>query len=134
MKRIISLSLLVLSFSAFAADADTSTQPMSDILGVKNIFKCQGVDPLLKQEYSGLITISKNGDVYNLQMDYDTGEKSIGTGILKDRTLSVIFKDANNASNTGVQLYVITDHNKRLEGDWVYLGRNSIGKETCVKK
>jgi hypothetical protein len=117
-----------------AESTSTNNDLKNDLLGIKNVFKCSGVDPLLKQEYSGLITISRNGEVYNLQMDYDTGEKSLGTGILRGHTLSVIFKDANNSSNLGVQLYVITDHNRRLEGDWVYIGKNSIGKEICQKK
>jgi carboxylesterase type B len=104
------------------------------VLEAKNVFKCQGTDPYMKQDYSGLVTISRSGDVYNLQMDYDTGEKAQGTGILHDSELSVVFRDANNPSNMGIQIYKITDRNKKMEGQWAYINKPMIGFETCEKK
>jgi hypothetical protein len=116
----LAILMLCVSGSAFAADFTGS-------------YKCTGSDPYLHENYGGTVVITKDNDVYQLEMDYTTGEKSTGTAIEHgDNTLFVTFQDKENSKNIGLQQYT-KDGNDKMSGNWVYLGHNKIGKESCEK-
>lgn len=71
--------------------------------------------------------------VFQLSMNYETGEKSLGTGFLDNNLLSVVFQDTASADKIGLQHYTYSEATKELKGNWVYLGKDKVGQETCVK-
>jgi hypothetical protein len=97
-------------------------------------YTCKGSDPYLNRHYSGTVSISQQNTVYSLKMDYDTGEHSIGTGGQWDENLmSVVFQNQKNRKNIGLEQYHFSPDHSRIEGFWVYLGKDKLGKEVCTK-
>ncbi len=126
MQKLWSLLLIVffVAPTVFAADADS----------IEGTYKCKGSDPYINKDYTGTVTITKNGKVYNFDMHYYTGEASKGTGLLRNDMLMLVCQDpANVKDSTCIEYYAISKHDKKLVGEWVYLGKNKIGKETCSK-
>ena len=100
------------------------------------VYKCKGIDPYLNDKtYTGTVTVTQQNTVYRLEMDYDTGEKAIGTGGLYDQhLLSVVFQDTTDPKHVGLEQYHFTDDYKTMSGYWVYLGNDKLGKEICDKQ
>ncbi len=97
-------------------------------------YKCVGFDPYLNKNYSGTIRIIPQNTVYRLEMEYDTGEKANGTGGLYDAdTISVVFQDTKDLKKVGLEQYSYAADKTKIEGYWVYLGQDKLGKEVCEK-
>lgn len=98
-------------------------------------YQCKGFDPYLNRGYTGTVVIANQNSVYSLKMEYDTGEKYVGTGGLYDNnTISVVFQDANNLKIVGLERYSYSKAHKAIQGYWVYLGKDKLGKEVCEKE
>jgi hypothetical protein len=118
-------TLLSLSFLSvcFAAPVDFS-----------GTYKCQGFDPYTNQPYKGRIVISQQNTVYHLKMKYDTDEANGTGGLYDNQTISVVFQDINDPKKIGLERYSYSKDHKRIEGYWVYLGQDKLGKEACEKQ
>lgn len=98
-------------------------------------YRCAGFDPYLNKDYSGTVHIVRYNAVYNLLMEYDTGEVARGTaGLWDSSTLAVVFQDLRNLQNIGLERYSFSKDRTRIQGYWVYLGRDKLGKEVCQKQ
>ncbi len=119
---LLAISLFLLSSFTYAA---------AEFLGT---YRCHGYDPYINANYSGTVIVKQQGPVYRLEMDYDTGERSLGTGGQYDPVLmSVVFQDKKNIKNTGLEQYHLSDDKKTMSGYWVYLGDDKLGKESCER-
>lgn len=99
------------------------------------IYKCKGFDPYLGKTYSGTIRIAPQNTVYSIEMTYDTGEKAIGTaGLYDENTISVVFQDTKDLKKVGLERYSYSDDYKKIQGYWVYLGKDKLGEEICEKE
>jgi hypothetical protein len=68
-------------------------------------------------------------------MEYDTGEKSIGTaGIWDNETIAVVFQNTRDPKVVGLERYSYSKDHKKIQGYWVYLGKDKLGKEVCEKE
>jgi hypothetical protein len=117
------LAVVLFSFAStvFAAEA-----------GFEGTYKCKGYDPYANKAYQGTIIVTHKNAVYQLTMDYDSGEKAIGTGGQYDPTLmSVVFQDKENLKHIGLEQYTFTPDRKKIQGYWVYLGEDKLGSEVC---
>ena len=91
-----------------------------------------GFDPHTRESYRGTVVIKENGDVSDIIWHIKPrGPVYQGTGIRRGDTLSVVFRNLNNANEVGVQTYTIQDDT--LAGKWIYLGRNKKGSETLKR-
>jgi len=98
-------------------------------------YKCKGFDPYLNTAYSGKIKIVHYNTVYNLIMKYDTGDTAIGTaGLWDNDTIAVVFQDIKNPKIVGLERYSYTKDHKKIQGYWVYLGKDKLGEEMCEKE
>ncbi|GEM_PF-6123786 len=98
-------------------------------------YRCAGFDPYINKDYSGTVHIVRYNTVYNLLMEYDTGEVARGTaGLWDSATLAVVFQDLKNLQNIGLERYSFSKDRKRIQGYWVYLGKDKLGKEVCEKQ
>lgn len=123
MKRNLLLSVaLLLTTTSFAA---------SEFLGT---YHCTGFDPYLNQNYSGTIVVEQQNAVYKITMKYDTGQiyKATG-GQYNERLLSVVFQDEKDLKVVGLEQYHWIKDKKEMGGFWVYLGKDQLGKEICVR-
>ncbi|MCE3238121.1 MAG: hypothetical protein K0R24_1102 [Gammaproteobacteria bacterium] len=121
--KIFPVFLLFLSLNCFG-------EP--DFAGVYN---CKGFDPYINKVYSGKIQIAHYNTVYNVAMQYDTGEKSIGTaGIWDNETIAVVFQNTHDPKIAGLERYSYSKDHKKIQGYWVYLGKDKLGKEVCEKE
>ncbi len=101
----------------------------------EGVYRCKGFDPYLNREYSGTIKIVHYNTVYNVLMKYDTGEVSRGTaGLWDENTIAVVFQDIKKLENIGLERYTYSKDRKKIEGYWVYLGKDKLGKEVCEKQ
>jgi hypothetical protein len=122
-RLLLSLITLILSSTSFAAGV------------FEGVYKCVGTDPYLEKTYTGTVTITQQNTVYRLNMDYDTGEKALGTGGQYDSTLlSVVFQDTDDLKKVGLEQYKFSKDKKTIQGYWVYLGHDKLGKEVCTKE
>jgi hypothetical protein len=102
--------------------------------GFEGSYHCTGYDPYIKKDYSGTVVISQQNAVYKLTMKYDTGQTYNATGgQYNDELLSVVFQDKKNLKLVGLEQYHLSDDKKTMGGFWVYLGKDMLGKETCIK-
>lgn len=126
------LKLFALSSVAYLSISSAYANP--DFAGV---YRCAGFDPYINKEYKGTVVITPQNTVYDVSMTYDTGEKLVGTAGLYDvDTLSVVFQDPKNLKKVGLEQYRYKDkddHNT-MQGFWVYLGKDKLGKEVCVRQ
>ena len=98
-------------------------------------YKCKGFDPYLNKDYSGTIHIVPQNTVYRLEMIYDTHEKEMGTaGLYDNNTLAVVFQDAKDLKKVGLERYSYSEDHKKIQGYWVYLGKDKLGQEVCEKE
>ena len=124
------LSLLALTSNALATTPATTMPPVFE-----GTYQCKGIDPYLNNKvYQGTVTVKPHNTVYELSMNYDTGESSVGTGgQYGPNLMSVVFKDIKHPDHIGLEQYSLTTDNKVIEGYWVYLGMAKLGKEVCQK-
>jgi hypothetical protein len=107
----------------------------SDITGTYN---CTGNDPTsTPSEFSGKITILKQGSSYSIQeIDPEATAPALTyqeVGILNGNILSIAFQQAQTNS-FGIQAYKISHNGKTLTGPFVYWGKfEEKGTETCEK-
>lgn len=121
--KILSLFLLFWSLTCFG-------EP-----GFEGVYQCKGFDPYLNKAYSGTLRIVPRNTVYDVVMEYDTGEKAVGTaGLWDNETIAVVFQDTNDPKIIGLERYSYSKDHKEIQGYWVYLGKDKLGKEVCVKK
>jgi len=126
------IALLVLGSSAVFAEAS-----------IEGTYKCNGIDPYLNNKaYTGKLVVKAQGNnVYHTIMDYDEGDKKshdsfiyIGVGLFNNNVLSIGFQNKLDMSSVGMQNYTYTATKNQLQGNWVYLEKNKVGHETCVKQ
>lgn len=121
--RLLFLLLFTLSTHSYAA---------SDFIGT---YKCHGFDPYRNKEYSGTVIVRQQNTVYSLDMNYDTGDHDLGTGGQYDPSLmSVVFQDPKNLKSVGLEQYTFSADSKTMSGYWVYLGKDKLGTEVCIKQ
>lgn len=121
--KIFAIFLLLWSVTSFA-------EP-----GFEGTYQCKGFDPYLNRGYSGTVHIVPYNTVYNVIMTYDTGEKARGTAALwDDNTIAVVFQNISNPKVIGLERYSYTKDHKKIQGYWVYLGKDKLGKEICEKR
>ena len=98
-------------------------------------YKCEGYDPYLKTYYKGTLEITPQNTVYQIKMQYDTGEKMIGTaGLYENDTIAVVFQDIKDLKKIGLERYSYAPDRNRIQGYWVYLGKDQLGKEVCERE
>jgi hypothetical protein len=100
-------------------------------------YDVSGNDPYDKMDYSGSLTIKKDKNaVYQTKWVLKEGGKQYrynGTGLsLDDKTISFIYKDSQTGSEEGLQIYMRKDE-QTLEGPFVILDKNLVGKETITQ-
>ena len=98
-------------------------------------YKCHGFDPYLNRSYTGTVIVVPQNTVYRLEMNYDTGEKYLGTaGLYDNNTISVVFQDTKDLKKVGLERYSYSEDRKSIQGYWVYLGKDKLGTEVCEKE
>lgn len=101
----------------------------------EGLFDCQGSDPYLNKNYTGTVVVHQQNSVYRLEMTYDTGENYVGTGAQYNPTLMfVAFQDLKNAHRVGLEQYTLSDDKNTMQGYWVYLKDDKLGKEVCHRR
>lgn len=97
-------------------------------------YKCVGYDPYIKKHYAGTVSIRAQNTVYKILMQYNTGEKLVATGgQYNEQLMSVVFQDPTNLKKVGLEQYTFADNRKKIQGYWVYLGKDKLGSEVCEK-
>jgi hypothetical protein len=97
-------------------------------------YHCEGQDPYLKKHYSGTVTVKHENAVYQLDMDYGTGERSRGTGgQWNPMLMSVVFQDTEHKNHIGLEQYQFNQDKTVMQGYWVYLGYDKLGSEVCKR-
>lgn len=130
--RLISCLLILIPTLSFAADGFQDNVSETAFSGV---YDCKGSDPYLKRDYTGVVTIAQQNSVYRLEMTYDTGDKYVGTGGQYDpKLMFVAFQDIKNPNRVGLEQYTLTDDKSTIQGFWVYLKDDKLGKEVCKRR
>lgn len=93
-------------------------------------YAASGRNPGGEGEYRGDVAIARTGDLYQVVWSIG-GQRHIGTGILRDDVLSVVYQPVGAAP--GVAVYEIGVDGV-LEGTWTSLGGTSVGMERLVPK
>jgi hypothetical protein len=98
-------------------------------------YHCKGHDPYINSNYTGTLVVKQQNAVYNITMQYNTGEKYKATGgQYNNELMSVVFQDTHDLHRVGLEQYRFLDDEKKIGGYWVYLGKDKLGKEICVKQ
>lgn len=98
-------------------------------------YRCTGYDPYLNRDYKGTLEVKPQNTVYRIKMTYDTGEVYNATGgQYNDELMSVVFQDSKNLRRVGLEQYHLSADKKQMGGFWVYLGKDKLGKEICIKE
>ncbi len=126
-QRALSVLLLVFLFfsSSFAADKEAIGQRLVGVYILK------GATPMSTSTYSGNVVIQKAGDTYKLIWNVG-GIGYIGTGILTDDVLSVIYSDSGS-KGYGIAAYKISDKGDSLTGQWTTYNGEQLGTEVMTK-
>jgi hypothetical protein len=99
--------------------------------GLDGSYDATGINALDGTSYSGTVTITRSGDVY--EVTWKVGDSSyIGTGVRVDDVLSVGYTDETK-SWFGVVGYHI-GKGGRLLGTWCTLLGKTVGTETLVRR
>lgn len=109
--------------------ASSASAANADIVGT---YSAEGTNPGGKGGYKATVIVSKTEDTYKIVWDVG-GTVYIGTGIVMDNILSVVYADENKKW-FGVVTYKILDDGERLSGKWCAHGGKLLGKETLKKK
>jgi hypothetical protein len=123
--RLASLYLVIVLAIGFGSGVSVSA---ADIEG---IYSSKGTNPGGKGAYTGSVIISKTKDTYKIV--WSVGGVYIGTGVIVDDILSVVYVDESSKSS-GLVVYKILDNGKKLEGVWCAYSGMVLGKETLEKK
>jgi hypothetical protein len=124
--------LLLIPALSFAEDGFQDNVSETAFAGV---YDCTGTDPYLNTDYTGTVTVKQQNSVYLLDMSYNTGEKYVGTGGQYNPTLMfVAFQDTKNLNRVGLEQYTLSDDKSTIQGFWVYLKEDKLGKEVCKRR
>ena len=101
-------------------------------------YDIKGYDPYEKMPYEGTLTIKKDKNgVYQAHWDFiENGAhyQDIGTGVKSDSDkISFVFEGVEGSEEVGLQLYKVKN-STTLEGPFILLNRNVMGKETITKR
>lgn len=107
------------------------------LTAIEGNYDVTGFDPYDNKPYTGTVSIKKDkNDVYQASWNIvEEGKKFTysGTGLKTDNQVSFTYRNTSPGQDElGLQIYKISD--KALEGPFVYLNKNLIGKEKLVKK
>lgn len=96
-------------------------------------FRVRGFNPFTQTTYTGVVTLTRAGEIFAANWLFDDGTSEIGTGFLENGQLSFVFADAVNPLSElpGVQAYEI--HRRHLRGQWTILGQTLVGEETLTR-
>ncbi|CUI16833.1 conserved hypothetical protein [Candidatus Protochlamydia naegleriophila] len=96
-------------------------------------YRVRGFNPFTQTTYTGIVTLTRAGEIFAANWLFDDGTSEIGTGFLENGQLSFVFSDAVNPLSElpGVQVYEI--HRRHLKGHWTILGQALVGEETLTR-
>lgn len=103
--------------------------PLSIFAHITGLYEVSGFDPDTKQNYTGSLEITFEGEVYLAKWTFGSTIDT-GTGVKKGGSLSIVFNEGNSNS-FGTQLYEIKSHS--LKGPWARYGHESKGFEKAKK-
>ncbi len=114
----------------------TTPSASTNSANMSGVYQCTGTDPFQKNTYSfQLVTIIKNGDVYNVQWQDASGTPiMIGTGVTHpdlNNTFAVLYWPLNK-SYYMLGLYAVKPDGS-LQSRWIVNGQVLVGSETCKK-
>lgn len=130
--RLLAFILFFLPAIVLAADGFQDNVSETAFSGV---YDCKGTDPYLNRNYSGVVTVVQQNSVYALDMQYDTGEKYVGTGgQYNPELMFVAFQDLKDVHRVGLEQYTLSDDKTTIQGYWVYLKEDKLGSEVCKRR
>jgi|LakMenEpi03Aug12_release.lakeMendotaPanAssembly.Ray.scaffolds.fasta_scaffold570961_2 hypothetical protein len=100
-------------------------------LDISGKYRCQGHDFLNNTTFDEPSSVVKTGDTFLFTWK-NNNLIFHGTGILQNRTLSVVFWNLANMSVPGVVTYEVLP-NGDLKGKWTIKESNKVGDEYCTK-
>lgn len=123
-RRALGISAFCLFFGLWPVTA------MAQLDGISGQYDMVGENPGGAGSYSGSVAIRGSGDVYQVAWTIG-GSNHVGTGILLDDMLSVVYQPDN--SSPGIAVYQLQEDG-RLIGVWTGLGGNAVGTEVLVPR
>ncbi len=120
------ISMLVAAVPALAGNDVTK---LPSIVG---FYMVEGTNPGGAGTYFGKVVIQQTGAVYKLNWNVG-GESYIGTGILTEDVLSVVYSDSTG-NLFGVVAYQISRKGDMLVGRWTVYNGVNLGSEIMKKE
>ena len=96
-------------------------------LAIEGFYTVEGKNPGAPQGYKGEAQIKQTGRTYTIIWKIGEGAQ-IGTGVLVDNVLSIVFT-APGPARPGLAVYSVTD-DKITSGIWTSLGSQTVAEET----
>lgn len=96
-------------------------------LAIEGLYTVEGKNPGQPQGYKGEVQIKQTGRTYTIVWKIGEGSQ-IGTGILIDNVLSIVFTSPGPA-RPGLAVYSVSD-DKITSGVWTSLGSQIVAEET----
>ena len=95
-------------------------------LALEGLYNVEGRNPGQSQSYKGEVQIKQTGLTYTIIWKIGEGAQ-IGTGILVDNVLSIVFT-APGPTRPGLAVFTVAD-DKILNGVWTSLGSQIVAEE-----
>jgi len=121
MKKLYFLALILVG-------AAISSSGLAQSPKVGGVYNVQGTNPGGKGGYTGTVSITPTGSVY--QVDWKVGNSYSGVGILNGNILSVGWGNLSQAG-FGVVTYTVQP-NGSLSGTWAMVKGTTLGTETLT--
>ena len=96
-------------------------------LAIEGFYTVEGKNPGAPQGYKGEAQIKQTGRTYTIIWKIGEGAQ-IGTGVLVDNVLSIVFT-APGPARPGLAVYSVAD-DKITSGIWTSLGSQTVAEET----
>ncbi len=96
-------------------------------LAIEGIYTVEGRNPGAPQSYKGEAQIKQTGRTYTVVWKIGEGAQ-IGTGVMVDNVLSVVFT-ASGPARPGLAVYSVSG-DKITSGVWTSLGSQTVAEET----
>lgn len=109
---ILSMTLLIIANPAFAQD-------------ISGQYRMDGANPNGQGAYQGQVAVTQTGATYQVAWAIGTS-KHVGTAILKDDVLSVVYQP--EGASAGIAVYSVGPDGV-LSGVWTTLGGKVVGTE-----
>lgn len=96
-------------------------------MAIEGFYTVEGRNPGAPQGYKGEAQIKQTGRTYTVVWKIGEGAQ-IGTGVLVDNVLSIVFT-APGPARPGLAVYTVTN-DKITSGIWTSLGSQTVAEET----